>query len=270
MRLVCPGCGAQYEIDAALLPETGRDVQCSACGHVWFQYRDDTARRTQQDARDTDDRDDTPPEPATGSETDLAGAPPQPRARQRGVDPDVLDVLRQEAAYEADQRKREAETLSSQPEFPLDPPQAPSPSVKRAQGAGHEADSGARSARTPPPEEDAPPDRRADASPRSGLLPDIDSISSTLQPDAMTAARSQATDPADTAPAAGRSGFLRGFTLVIALAILLLALYIGAEPLAEAVPGLAPQLDRYVTLMDGALGWTAEQVNALLAMVRGN
>ncbi|RME15377.1 MAG: hypothetical protein D6801_07530, partial [Alphaproteobacteria bacterium] len=37
MRLVCPNCGAQYEVDDRVIPESGRDVQCSACGHAWFQ-----------------------------------------------------------------------------------------------------------------------------------------------------------------------------------------------------------------------------------------
>lgn len=37
MRLICPNCGAQYEVDAAMIPEDGRDVQCSACGQTWFQ-----------------------------------------------------------------------------------------------------------------------------------------------------------------------------------------------------------------------------------------
>ncbi len=37
MRLVCPNCSAQYEIDAAMIPDEGRDVQCSNCGHTWFE-----------------------------------------------------------------------------------------------------------------------------------------------------------------------------------------------------------------------------------------
>lgn len=36
MRLVCPNCGAQYEVDDRVMPEGGRDVQCSNCGHAWF------------------------------------------------------------------------------------------------------------------------------------------------------------------------------------------------------------------------------------------
>ncbi|AJE48964.1 zinc-ribbon domain-containing protein [Celeribacter indicus] len=37
MRLICPNCGAQYEVDARVIPDAGRDVQCSNCGHTWFQ-----------------------------------------------------------------------------------------------------------------------------------------------------------------------------------------------------------------------------------------
>ncbi len=37
MRLTCPNCGAQYEVPDEVIPETGRDVQCSNCGDTWFQ-----------------------------------------------------------------------------------------------------------------------------------------------------------------------------------------------------------------------------------------
>src|SRR5690606_18399238 len=37
MRLICPSCGAQYEVDESVIPDGGRDVQCSNCGHAWFQ-----------------------------------------------------------------------------------------------------------------------------------------------------------------------------------------------------------------------------------------
>lgn len=37
MRLQCPNCDAEYEVDDAAIPASGRDVQCSACGHAWFQ-----------------------------------------------------------------------------------------------------------------------------------------------------------------------------------------------------------------------------------------
>ena len=37
MRLICPNCGAQYEVADDVIPENGRDVQCSNCGHTWFE-----------------------------------------------------------------------------------------------------------------------------------------------------------------------------------------------------------------------------------------
>lgn len=37
MRLTCPNCGAQYEVADDAIPENGRDVQCSNCGHVWLE-----------------------------------------------------------------------------------------------------------------------------------------------------------------------------------------------------------------------------------------
>lgn len=38
MRLVCPSCAAEYEVDDTAIPPEGRDVQCSNCGHTWLQY----------------------------------------------------------------------------------------------------------------------------------------------------------------------------------------------------------------------------------------
>ena len=37
MRLICPNCDARYDVDASMIPASGRDVQCSNCGRTWFQ-----------------------------------------------------------------------------------------------------------------------------------------------------------------------------------------------------------------------------------------
>ncbi|MDO5605253.1 MAG: zinc-ribbon domain-containing protein [Paracoccus sp. (in: a-proteobacteria)] len=42
MRLICPECNALYDIPAQMIPAEGREVECSACGHIWTQ-RPDTA-----------------------------------------------------------------------------------------------------------------------------------------------------------------------------------------------------------------------------------
>jgi predicted Zn finger-like uncharacterized protein len=91
MRLICPNCGAQYEVPQSVIPETGRDVQCSGCGHTWFQIHPDMAP-SPQDAPsvpnlwdDTDEREDPyddvasqPAAPQTNPATGTASAAPQP------------------------------------------------------------------------------------------------------------------------------------------------------------------------------------------------
>lgn len=42
MRLTCPNCGAHYEVPDEVIPQDGRDVQCSNCGVTWFQAHPDT------------------------------------------------------------------------------------------------------------------------------------------------------------------------------------------------------------------------------------
>lgn len=36
MRITCPNCRAQYDVDSSMIPEAGRDVQCSSCAHTWL------------------------------------------------------------------------------------------------------------------------------------------------------------------------------------------------------------------------------------------
>jgi predicted Zn finger-like uncharacterized protein len=50
MRLICPNCDAQYEVDAAAIPLAGRDVQCSSCGHAWFQAHPDVEREREAES----------------------------------------------------------------------------------------------------------------------------------------------------------------------------------------------------------------------------
>lgn len=103
MRLICPNCGAQYEIDTALVPPEGRDVECSACAQVWFQ-----------------------PHPAAEGSTQVAAASASPSfdpdARpelSRELNDSVLAVLREEAAREL--RARQDERLAR---FAPTPPQS--------------------------------------------------------------------------------------------------------------------------------------------------
>ena len=37
MRLNCPSCAAEYEIETDVIGRRGRKMRCSACNHEWFQ-----------------------------------------------------------------------------------------------------------------------------------------------------------------------------------------------------------------------------------------
>ncbi len=106
MRLTCPKCNARYEVAQAAIPASGRDVQCSGCGHTWFQTHPDHP-----------DASGPAPEPAAAP----GGADAAPEHVHRELDPAVADILRQEAERETRLRARERETgLESQPELGLD------------------------------------------------------------------------------------------------------------------------------------------------------
>lgn len=82
MRLICPRCGAQYEIDAAAIPQSGRDVECSACDHVWRAG---------------------PADPAGSAAFDPEQRPPL----SRPLSESVIEILREEAARELEARAAE-------------------------------------------------------------------------------------------------------------------------------------------------------------------
>jgi predicted Zn finger-like uncharacterized protein len=138
MRLICPNCDAQYEVPPEAIPEQGRDVQCSACGHTWFEggaearvavpasvapgaeaagavpsgaeAATDSVERWEGapvvagDAEEEDDLADIDlaPEPIPDPEA-FPSAPPR-----RSVSPEVAEILREEARREAEAREAEA------------------------------------------------------------------------------------------------------------------------------------------------------------------
>lgn len=73
MRLTCPNCDAQYEVDDNAIPESGRDVQCSNCGHAWFQLPPDVEEQLRDEAQTFGDAPPGQAPPAVGP-----GAPPEP------------------------------------------------------------------------------------------------------------------------------------------------------------------------------------------------
>jgi predicted Zn finger-like uncharacterized protein len=218
MRLTCPNCQAQYEVADSVVPTGGRDVQCSACGNVWFQYPADVALRMRAADLDDDDDDD-----------DLSGAAaPKPAAPEKRIDKTVLDVLRQEAERELAERKQARPGVETQAELGL-------------------------VSRPPARAGDAPRPREAAVGSRRSLLPDVESISPEIETaNAERAARSAAEAARAAEDPASRSGreFRRGLAYVLLAFGVLIGLYLMAPMLAEWVPALAGPLAGYVTMVD--------------------
>ncbi|NHF74371.1 zinc-ribbon domain-containing protein [Paracoccus xiamenensis] len=97
MRLICPQCNALYDVSSEMIPTEGREVECSACGHVWHQPADMREMRgLASDLRAPAAK----PAPAPDA-ADLGAAP----ALRRPLPDDVLSILREETARELSARR---------------------------------------------------------------------------------------------------------------------------------------------------------------------
>jgi predicted Zn finger-like uncharacterized protein len=249
MRLICPNCDAEYEVDDAAIPDAGRDVQCSNCGHAWFQAGpgSDVAQDTAPAFPDDTRADAAPEVEPAEDQISMADAatPDLPMAdlpmRARTVDESVMAVLQEEAAHEMAARRAEmAVPVETQPDLGLD---AGGPAMQ-AQQTGNDV-AGMAPVQTPPPPRQTT---------RREMLPDIEEINSTLRPS--EAARDDNDDGPMVMPMAqARSGFRSGFVLMLLLAAVLVALYLMAPRLAQQIPGAKGALDAYVAAVDAGRVW---------------
>ncbi|MEM9967739.1 MAG: zinc-ribbon domain-containing protein [Pseudomonadota bacterium] len=103
MRLNCPICEAIYEVPDDAIPPMGREVQCSNCEHRWFQIAAQTSGEPAR-APGTRSKDLSPQEAA-----EAAMETPPPTARS--LDPELADVLREEAAREVAARENDIKNV---------------------------------------------------------------------------------------------------------------------------------------------------------------
>ncbi|WP_347267161.1 zinc-ribbon domain-containing protein [Paracoccus sp. (in: a-proteobacteria)] len=169
MRLTCPSCRAQYQIADSAIPASGREVECSACGHVWHEPAPAAA--------------DAGPEAAFD-----AGARPR---LHRPLDDSILSILREETAREL--RAREAPDTE-----PADAgPALDSTLASVAPATPNEPDEpGAAGTPATPGSPEAQP-----AEPAPASLPDAALLAATLAPSA-PAAEDLAENVAKDAPGA--------------------------------------------------------------------
>ena len=272
MRLICPNCEAEYEVDDAAIPDMGRDVQCSNCGHAWFQLPPEIELALEQEDElfgasgavdplpDQDEEEDSPP-PAPAGITD----PPR-----RGMDENLMAVLREEAEREAAARKAEAGSIETQTELGLSAPAAAAATAaaaavvasaeqSRAAGAiptpahaGGLAAAARRIAQMKGLDPDAPPAAPPKPVTRRDLLPDIEEINSSLK-GAETPALTEG--EMEQIGQSNARGFRNGFSLAMLVAVVALAVYVAAPRLVAMVPAAEGAVNAYVAGVDGLRLW---------------
>ncbi len=297
MRLICPNCDAEYQVDDAAIPEAGRDVQCSNCGHAWFQRPAEVEMAREAEAELFGDA------PAVVEKAIVADKPtvadmdkipgtsvpavaPVPKvADEYNADPtanpaaavtaprqtlaeSVLSVLREEADRETAVRRDEdpvvrpmdrASTVEMQTEFGLDDA-GPASAVSAA--ARHIA-------KLKGAEPDPQPVEEPKSAARRDLLPDIEEINSTLRTD-----RDRAQDDMDEIDALpdlkpNRRGFRSGFVLMMIVAVALAMTYIMAPRIIAQMPATAPGLRAYVTTIDHGRLWLDGAIKSAGGTLRG-
>ncbi|WP_299043785.1 zinc-ribbon domain-containing protein [uncultured Tateyamaria sp.] len=256
MRLICPNCDAQYEVVDDVIPTEGRDVQCSNCGQTWFQHHPDHAPADPEEVDGPEDL--APVEDTPGPDEERA---PAPEPQRRELDPSVADILREEAEIEAQARAADADVLESQPDLGLE--SGETDADRRAREA-RDRMARMRGESAEPPEQVSEAVATAAAiGSRRDLLPDIEEINSTLRSTGDRQSGPGNETSVDATEAAPRkSGFRRGFTLMVLLAVILGAIYVFAPDIARSVPQADPFLSAYVAQVDAARLWLDGQVAA--------
>ncbi|MFW5641867.1 MAG: zinc-ribbon domain-containing protein [Roseicyclus sp.] len=291
MRLTCPTCGAQYEVQDAMIPPAGRDVQCSACSTTWFQpgrrppEPDAAPRFSARTQREEADIAEERPPAAPGPEAPARRWRETAETSRDGDEtnrlPDALETATQVVdRNDPDNDDEPVETPGTAPPRGLDP------SVRDILRAEALREARLRQAEATPVETQAEmplvagpgaaerrrlarawEDDSAEAGTtvsRRDLLPDIEEINSTLRAAPPLGPDPAAADASAPSPeVARRRGVRIGFFLTLALVALLVWVYVNAADIAVWVPEAAPALEILVASIDGARFWLDDLARGL-------
>ncbi len=255
MRLICPKCDAQYDISDDVIPDGGRDVQCSSCAHTWFQMDKPKVAGRPLMQRPTPR---PTPAPTTNDDDDGPRHKPVEAPDRKPLDSSIADILREEAA-------REKEIRATQEA-------SPPPSERQSQSPGERAEETRKRIAAMTGDAAATPAAVAAAAtgavPGSNLrtMPNIDEINATLR------ARAQASDTSgltedEQQEVVRRRGFRRGFFLVLLLLAVLIAPYFFVDQITENLPQTEGVMAQYVQTVDQLRIWLDEQVQVARAMI---
>lgn len=250
MRITCPNCAAQYEVDGSLFPDEGREVQCSSCDTVWMQAPEPKVPPIRLDAPAPKPSDRMPAAERDALRSAVAEEIAvrdsgrttqteynvQPQSDGPSED-DILAALRQQIQAEGgDFEKQQGPALSQKRNL-----------KKAAETMGIDVDAvddkprGTQVRKVV--EEDEVPKKSEARSKLQRKLQDYESI----------------------AYAESRSQFRTGMWTAIAICVIGLGTYMGRDTIAETVPAAAPYLETYAGLVDQG----RDRIEALYAQYGG-
>ena len=260
IRLICPGCGAEYVLPQEAIPPAGREVECSACEHVWRAQRPSTAAAPLDLGSYTLPREGGGPREGQESPVSLPPA-------SRRLSPDVLDILREEADHERRLRESEAAGIPAPVADKADqtPPQDDQPASEDDSlwpATTVILPAGATRAITTNPAPQAPAAEALAPQPatpaeRPVMLPLRPAPGQQLRPSAPIQPRVALVPVPAAAPSPPRSGYRLGFGLAVLVAVICLALYLLA-PRLQVGP-----LTEWRQNVDDARLWLGQQVRGL-------
>jgi predicted Zn finger-like uncharacterized protein len=259
MRLICPNCDAQYNVADDAIPEGGRDVQCSSCNHTWLQTEKPVVA-----GRETSKILKTRAPGMKASKDDATDKAPKDTpapAERKPLDSSVADILRQEAGREKSlPRGGNAAPPATQAERPAEVVDAGETRKRIAQMTEEEGGSRAGTAAASIGAVTAGANLRA--------VPDIHEINAALRARAEASDMSGLTE-AEKHEAVQRSGFRRGFFIVLILFAILITPYFFADQITENLPQTRGFMTSYVEMVDNLRIWLNTQVSAITAMIQG-
>ena len=222
MRLVCPSCSAEYEVDDSAIGARGRMVRCASCSSEWFQAPAVGAAAPLQPA----------PEPAPEPAPQPEPAPaPEPEPVVEGTSSAEFAALRREFSAEPDEGPRFDEIKIDR--SPIE--EEPAPAERIYYDQEPEVIEGAAS---PVDEETRVRSRRMD---------EAEDLAASLRE--------------DEEPGRGGGAFLAGFATVTLLSLILIAVYVKAPDIAAIAPAAEGPLTSYANAVDSGRMALAALIN---------
>lgn len=243
MRLICPNCEAQYDVADEAIPSGGRDVQCSNCQQTWFQT-DKPVVAGRELSRSLPKVEVTKAGSNESEDKPIAPAAQPPR---KALDEAVASILREEASLGANSQNDIPGSQAARPPMTQADRTAQvvdADETRKRIAQMTEAEGGTRAVKA---SVSAAAAAVADTQARS--IPDITEINAALR------ARAEANDTsglteAEKSEAVQRSGFRRGFFLVLLLLVVLVAPYFFADLITDNLPQTRAFMADYVTTVD--------------------